>query len=326
MVWRGVLARPIAGVQGVIMRPLPSLALYLGLSSAVVSALPQQPVEPPILSIRTDLVTLPVTVVDRHGGLVTGLRPEQFTVYDNGERQAIQFFTSEDLPATIGLVLDSSGSMRGRRDEVTAAGAAFAAISHPLDEFFTINFNEAVWPGLPPGALFTEDRRQLGAALSAAPARGMTALYDAVDRALEYLQRGSRDRRALIVISDGGDNASSQTLDAVLQHARRTNAVIYSVTLFDPDNREARPQVLKTLAREAGGRAFAPGRAEDVTKSFAQIALEIRSGYTIGFVPADTSGAGFRSLRVVVDTGDDRQLIVRTRAGYYAGPSGPAVR
>jgi Ca-activated chloride channel family protein len=308
------------------MRPLPSLTLYLGLSSAVIAAVPQQPVEPPILSVRTDLVTLPVTVVDRHGALVTGLGPEHFTIYDNGERQAIQFFTSEDLPATIGLVLDSSGSMRGRREEVTAAGAAFAAISHPLDEFFTINFNEAVWPGLPPGALFTEDRRQLGAALSAAPARGMTALYDAVDRALDYLRHGSRDRKALIVISDGGDNASAHTLEAVVAHARRANAVIYSVTLFDRDNRDARPQVLKTLARETGGHAFTPTRPDDVTRSFAQIAREIRSGYTLGYVPADTSGAGFRSLRVVVDADDDRQLIVRTRPGYYAGPSEPTVR
>jgi VWFA-related protein len=308
------------------MRPLPSLALYLGLSSAVVSALPQQPVEPPILSVRTDLVTLPVTVVDRQGALVSGLRREHFTVYDNGEQQTIQFFTSEDLPATIGLVIDSSGSMRGRREEVTAATAAFAAISHPLGEFFTVNFNEAVWLGLPPDVPFTDDMTKLRAALSAAPALGMTALYDAVDSALEHLQHGRRDRKALIVVSDGGDNASSHTLNAVLAHARRANAVIYSVTLFDRDNRDARPQVLKTLARETGGHAFTPRRAEDVTKSFAQIAREIRSGYTIGFVPADTSGAGFRSLRVVVDAGDDRQLIVRTRAGYYAGPSGPTVR
>jgi len=303
------------------MRPLASLALCLGLSSVGWTSPPQR-VEPPILSVRTELVTLPVTVVDRQGALVTGLRREHFTVYDNGEPQTIQFFTSDDLPATIGLVIDSSGSMRGRRDEVTAAAAAFAAISHPLGEFFTVNFNEAVWPGLPPGVRFTEDAGQLRAALAAAPAQGMTALYDAVFRALEHLQRGSRDRKALIVVSDGGDNASAQTLEGVLEFARRANAVIYSVTFFDPDNRDARPQVLKTLARDTGGHAFRPRRAEEVTQSFAHIAREIRSGYTIGFVPADTSGDGFRSLRVVVDAGGDRQLSVRTRAGYYAGPAG----
>lgn len=309
------------------MRPLPSVGLCLGLWASAGSPLPpQQRVEPPILSVRTDLVTLPVTVVDRRGALVSGLRREHFTVYDDGEQQPIQFFTNDDLPATIGLVIDSSGSMRSHRDAVTAAAAAFAAISHPLGEFFTVNFNEAVWLGLPSALPFTEDTGQLHAAVSAAPARGMTALYDAVDRALDHLRHGSRDRKALIVVSDGGDNASSRTLEAVLEHARRTNAAIYSVTLFDPDNRDARPQVLKTLAGETGGRAFTSRGGEGMTASFAQIAREIRSGYTIGFAPADTSGDGFRPLRVVADAGDHRQLIVRTRAGYYAGPSRGPIR
>lgn len=302
------------------------LALLVGLWSAVGAASPQQRVEPPILSVRTDLVTLSVTVVDRQGALVAGLGPENFSVYDNGERQTIQFFTSEDLPGTIGLIVDSSGSMRGRRNDVTAAAAAFAAMRHSLDEFFTLTFNEAVWPGLPPHVTFTRDPDQLRAALSTAPAQGMTALYDAIDRGLNYLPRGTWDRKALIVVGDGGDNASAHTLAEVLERARRTNAVIYSVTLFDPDNRDARPQVLKTLARETGGHAFTPKRTEDVMFSFAQIAQEIRSGYTIGFAPAETSEGGFRSIRVVVDAGNRRQLIARTRAGYYAGPSRETVR
>ena len=309
------------------MRPLPCLGLLLGLWSALGSASPQQNVEPPpVISVRTDLVTLPVTVVDRHGAFVTGLRREDFTVYDSGERQAIQLFTSEDVPVTIGLLIDSSGSMRGRREEVTAAAAAFAAMSHPLDEFFTLNFNEAVWAGLPFPVAFTADTEQLRAALSAAPAQGMTALYDAVDRALVHLQRGTRDRKALIVVSDGGDNASSQTLDAVLERARRASAAIYSVTLVDPGDRDARPRVLKTLARDTGARAFTPKRADEVMGAFARIAREIRSAYTIGFVPTAAPGGGFRPVRVVADAGDRRQLLVRTRAGYYADPSPGTVR
>jgi Ca-activated chloride channel family protein len=209
---------------------------------------------------------------------------------------------------------------------VTAAAAAFVAMRSPLDEFFTLNFNEAVWPGLPPSVAFTGDTAQLRAALSAAPAQGMTAVYDAVDRGLSHLQRGTRDRRALILVSDGGDNASAQTLAAVLEHARRRSAAIYSVTLFDPDNRDARPQVLKTLARETGGRALTARRTEDVMRSFARIAQEIRSGYTIGFAPAETSEGGFRAIRVVADAGDRRQLIARTRAGYYARPSSETAR
>jgi Ca-activated chloride channel family protein len=274
----------------------------------------------PVLSIRTDLVTLAVTVVDRRGVFVSGLRPEHFTIYDNGDRQAIQFFTSDDIPATIGLLIDSSGSMRGRREQITAAASAFALMRHPSDEFFTLNFNEAVWPGLPPAVAFTEDPDELLAALSAAPVQGMTALYDALDLGLRHLDRGNRARKALILVSDGGDNASTQTLDAVLDRARRTGAAIYPVTVFDPDNRDARPQVLNTLARDTGGRTFTARTAAEVARSFAGIAEEIRSGYIIGFVP-ETSKAGFRTIRVVVDAGNRRQLTARTRAGYYAGPS-----
>lgn len=303
------------------MKPLTCLGLLLGLWTALGSASPQLPGEPLVVSARTELVTLTVSVVDRRGGFVTGLRPEHFTVYDSGEPQTIQIFTSEDVPATIGLVIDSSGSMRGRRAEVTAAATAFAGLSHPLDEFFTLNFNEDVWLGLPPDVAFTEDMDELGAALSAAPAYGMTALYDAVDRALDHLQLGRRDRKALIVVSDGGDNASAQTLDAVLAHARRAGAVIYSVTLDNPDDRDANPRVLKKLARDTGARSFTPGSAGEVMRAFAQIAREIRSAYTIGFVPTATADVGFRPVRVVVDAGDRRGLTVRTRAGYYAGPS-----
>jgi Ca-activated chloride channel family protein len=266
-------------------------------------------------------VSLTVTVIDLHGALVSGLRQEHFTVYDNGERQTIQFFTNEDVAATIGLIIDSSGSMRGRRDQVTTAAAAFAAMSHPLDEFFTLNFNEWVWPGLPPDVPFTADTDQLRGALSAAPAQGMTALYDAVSRGLAHLRRGTLDRKALVVVSDGGDNASVQTLDGVVQSARQSDAAIYSLTFVDPDNRDGRRQVLKTLTRDTGGHAFVAKDAADVTRSFEQIAREIRSGYTIGFVPTDTSEGGFRSIRVVVDAGNHRQLIARTRAGYYAGSS-----
>lgn len=302
------------------------MGLLLGLWSALALGASQQDVEPrPILTARTDLVTLAVTVVDRRGRPVTALRADHFAVYDNGERQPIEFFTNEDLPATIGLVIDRSSSMRGRRDQVTAAGGALAAVSNPLDEFFTLNFNESVWPGLP-GAAFTQDANQLRAALSAAPARGMTALYDAIGRALDHLQLGTRDRKALIVVSDGGDNASAHSFTDVLGQARRTNAAIYAVVFFDPDDRDAKPQVLRQLAHETGGRAFAPGDAAQVMTAFAHIAREIRTGYAIGFSPPESVHEGFRVVRVVADAGDGRELIVRTRAGYYAGASGRTVR
>jgi Ca-activated chloride channel family protein len=301
------------------MRPLALAGLLLGLWMALLSAAPQRETgRRPTIAVETDLVVLSVTVVDRHGAVVPGLTAEHFRVYDNGQPQAIEFFTNEDIPATIGLVIDSSSSMRGRRKEVTAAATAFAAVSHPLDELFTMNFNEAVWPGLAPPFAFAHNVEQLRAALAQAPAQGMTALYDAVDRSLEHLQLGTRDRKVLIVVSDGGDNASLHTLNDVLMNARRTSTVIYAVMLFDPDDHDAKPGVLKALARETGGTAFAPKDAQDMMTIFTQLALEIRGGYTMGFSPPSASHDGFRTVRVMVDDTDHRQLIARTRRGYDA--------
>jgi Ca-activated chloride channel family protein len=275
---------------------------------------------PPVLSIRTDLVTLSVTVVDSRGALVTGLREEDFTVFDRDEPQLIQFFTNDDVPATVGLVIDSSGSMRGHREQIAAAASAFTAMSHPLDEFFTVNFNDYVWSGLPATVAFTSDRDRLRAALFAAPAEGMSALYDAIDQALDHLEFGTLDRRALIVVSDGGDNASAYSFDAVLEHAHHSRAMIYSVSLVDPDGHDARPRILKKLAADTGAASFMPKSASAVTNAFTHIARELRAGYTIGFMPSDASENGFRPIRVVAEAGDGRKLIARTRAGYHVGP------
>jgi Ca-activated chloride channel homolog len=300
------------------MRAVWYFATFVSVWGVCVFASPQQTDRPPVLSVKTDLVTLAITVVNRDGTFVGGLRPEHFTVYDNGERTPIEFFSSEDLPATIGLVIDSSGSMRDKREQVTTAAMAFAALSHPLDELFTVNFNDTVWQGLPPAVAFTADRDQLQVALADAPAQGMSAVYDAVDRALAHVEHGTRDRKAVIVVSDGGDNASARSLDQVLQRARQSTAIVYAVTLFDPDDHDARPRILKRLARETGGEAFTPRRASEVVRSFEQIARELRSGYTIGIQPPEIADGGFRSIRVVVDAGGGRRLVARTRAGYYA--------
>jgi Ca-activated chloride channel family protein len=304
------------------MKTLARLTVLVVLCGAFASASSQVRVDQtPVLSVTTDLVMLPVSVTDRRGRFVPGLRREDFTVYDNGQPQAIEFFMSEQIPATIGLLIDSSTSMRGRRNDVTAAGASFATIGDPLDEYFTLNFNEAVWPGLPSGIEFTSDGGQLRAALAAAPARGMTALYDAIDRGLDHLQRGTRDRRALVVVSDGGDNSSAHTLDEVVDHARRSNAAIYSVTLVDPNTHESNPGVLSRLAHDTGGLAFRPDRQSDVMDAFARVAREIRSGYSLGFSAPNTREGGFRWLHVTVKSPDERSLVVRTRTGYYARAS-----
>jgi Ca-activated chloride channel homolog len=302
------------------------LAVVLLGIAATLGAVPwQDSPQRPTISVETDLVMLPVTVVDRDGAFVTGLSREHFAVYDDGVLQPIQFFTSDAMPATVGILIDCSSSMRARRAEVTAAATAFGASAHPLDELFTMNFNEMVWPGLPHGVAFSQSVDQLHHALARAPAVGMTALYDAVARSLDHLRLGTRDRRALIIVSDGGDNASTQTLASVLERARREGAAMYAVTLVDPDAHDAKPHVLKRLARETGGDVFTPRRVDDVMKAFARIADEIRTGYMLGFTPS-SEGGGFHQVRVTVNAGDGRPLTVRTRAGYHAGQAHDTAR
>src|SRR4029078_6481165 len=178
------------------MSRLAHVGLLLGLWVALASAAPQKETERrPTITVETDLVMLSVTVLDRHGALVPGLTQEHFKIYDNGQPKTIEFFTSEEIPAAVGVGVGSSSSMRGRRQEVTAAATAFANVSHPLDEFFTMNFNEAVLPRLPPPLVFAKNVEQLRSALAQAPARGMTALYDAIDRSLAHLLLVKRDRK-----------------------------------------------------------------------------------------------------------------------------------
>jgi Ca-activated chloride channel family protein len=149
----------------------------------------------------------------------------------------------------------------------------------------------------------------------------MTALYDALAAALVHVRRGTQDRKALIVVSDGGDNASTHTLPDVVEGARHAGAAIYSVGVVHPDDRDARPRVLQALARDTGGRAFVLRDPAQVDDAFARIAHEIRSAYTLGFSPSAASDGSFHPVRVLVEAGRDRQLTARTRAGYYAGPS-----
>ena len=228
-----------------------------------------------------------MTVVDRDGRLVAGLRPEHFAVYENDAPQPLAFLTQDDTPVTVGLLIDNSGSMRTKRDDVIAAGLAFAESSNPLDELFTVNFNERVWPGLPPGVSFASGFDQLRVALSTVTARGMTALYDAVTMGLDHLDEGTLTRKVLIVVSDGGDNASTARLKTVVDKARASNAEMYTVGLIDPDDSETNRGVLKQLAQLTGGAAFFPDRPGQIKEVFQGIAAEIRASYTLKCVPPE---------------------------------------
>ena len=258
-------------------------------------------------------------MVDRHAGFVSGLPRQAFAVQEDGRPQPIEFFETEDTPVTVGLVIDSSGSMQRRRDGVIAAGMAFAESSRPDDEMFTVSFNEKVWRGLPEGQAFTSDHQELHQALNRTGARGQTALFDAIDTGLIQLGGGTKSRKVLIVISDGGDNASHARFAQILDAALRQDVVIYTVGIYDPEDRDAKPRLLKELAATTGGEAFFPKTIDEVRPALERIARDIRSSYTIGYAPpAGHVTGGAHKVRVDLHPSDGRKLGVRARSTYMS--------
>ncbi len=274
--------------------------------------------QPPMFeSASSDLVVVPVTVTDRDGRFITDLRQGAFAVFDNGRRQDVALFSGEDTPVTVGLVIDDSQSMQRKMPSVVAAALAFARSSNPEDELFAIAFNDTVSDAIPGRPLAASDLDALQRTLTSLVPEGRTALYDAVLAAIDRVRDGTAPRKAIIVISDGGDNASVARLKDVELRARQDDATIYTVGLFDRDDFDQNPGVLKALARETGGERFIPEGPAALMQVCRQIARAIRSGYTVAFVPPDRDGA-YHQLRVIVDAGDGRRLNVRTRPGYVA--------
>ncbi len=283
------------------------------------NGLPQTP-ESFRISVDVNLVVLHPTVRDGKGQFVSDLRAQDFYVYEDGVRQNIRLFQHEDVPVTVGLLVDHSSSMLGKLDDVSAAARTFVRSSSPEDQMFVVNFNEKVTLGLPDTVPFTDNSVELERAIAGTLAGGMTALYDAVAVAEERLQAGSRDKKVLIVISDGGDNASTHRWTEVLKTAERSSALIYTIGIFGPDDPDRNPDVLRRLAGATGGDAFRPGKLDDVVAICEGIARDIRHQYTLGYLSSNAAKPGaHRSIRVVAQSPGKGKLVVRTRSGYIAG-------
>ena len=280
--------------------------------------------QPAHISVDVDLVLLQATVTGRHGRLVSGLTEKNFHAYEDGVPQQICLFRHEDVPVGVGLVVDHSGSMRKKLAEVSAAARTFVHSSNRDDQMFVVNFNENVSLGLPSSIRFSHDATELESAILRAPAGGKTALYDAIVEALEQLRTSILDKKVLIVISDGGDNASTHTLNQVLNLAEQSDAIIYTTGIYDEDDPDRNPHVLRRLARATGGEAFFPEKVTDVVDICTGIARDIRNQYTIGYVPTNpTRNGGHRAIRVVAQAPAQGRLLVRTRTGYIAQPAKP---
>ena len=271
------------------------------------------------ISVDVALVVLHATVSDRQGGFVSDLGERDFEVYEDGRLQRIRLFRNEDVPVTVGLVIDHSTTMGPKLAEVAAAARTFVLSSNREDEMFVVNFNEIVELGLPSTIRFSNSTAELENAISAAPTEGQTALYDAVAKGLEELRAGSRDKKVLIVVSDGGDNVSTHKLAQVMTLAEQSSAVIYTLGIFDKDDPDRNPGVLKRLARATGGEAFFPDELSEAVAICEGIARDIRHQYTIGYVPTNlTRDGAYRAIRVVARAKGHERLSVRTRTGYRA--------
>ena len=275
--------------------------------------------EPPRFSGAAHLVVLHVSVTDKGGRAVGGLSSQAFSVLENRQPQTITFFGRDELPVTAGLILDNSISMFGVRDLIVGAAAAFAEACDPRDEIFSLAFNEHIRAALPAATPFTSDPGVLRHSIAGViTARGRTALFDAIRAGLDYSARGRHARKVLVIVSDGGDNASAATFADALASTQASNAVIYGVLLNDPAVRGARPEVMKQLALGTGGRLFKPKSVRELGEILQTIAIEIRQTYTLGYVPAPPLDGAFRRLQVIVKAPDGRPLVVRTRDGYRA--------
>ena len=308
------------------MRPL-ILSAVIFLSTALVS-FPGSPVRqardggPYTIAVHVDLVVFNVTVTDSRGRHVPGLTAGEFGVYEEDRLQNVIFFNAEDGPATVGLIIDNSGSMRAKRTDVVNAALVFAGASRPDDELFVVNFNEEVYLGLPPPIQFTNELSEIRSALLRTAPDGMTALYDGLAAGIAHLRKGTRDRKALVLMSDGADNASRLRLDDVVELAQRTQATIYAIGIYAEGDPDRNPRMLRRIAELSGGRAYFPAALSDLNRIWSEIAGEIRNQYTIGYRSSNATRDGKHRKVKITASRNGRSLRVSTRDRYFAPASG----
>jgi VWFA-related protein len=270
-----------------------------------------------VFSTETRLVQLPVTITDKNGRLVTNLPQSAFQVYENNVLQTIKLFKREDVPVSLGLIIDNSGSMREKRTAVESAALALVRDSNKEDEVFVVNFNDEAYLD----ADFTNDISVMEQGLTKIDSRGGTAMRDAIRMSIDHLKdKGKRDKKVILVVTDGNDNASNMGLEALVRLAQQDDVLVYAIGLLtEEEKREASKakRALGILVESTGGQVFYPKELSEVEKIAHQVAYDIRNQYTIGYSPSNTALDGsFRQVKVVVKAAGNPTA--RTRSGYYA--------
>jgi Ca-activated chloride channel family protein len=262
-------------------------------------------------------VVLHATVVDDRNRLITSLTKPDFTVFENGQPQQIRQFKMEDYPVAMGIVVDNSGSMREKREEVNKAALNLVRSSNSDDQIFVVNFSDEYFLDQD----FTSDIKKLQSALEHVESRGGTALYDAVVASADQLAKSPLQRKVLFVVTDGEDDASQENLEEAVHRLQQENGpVVYAIGLLGDDKTRRAKRALELLADRTGGIAFFPPTLGDVDQISSTIAHDIRNQYTISYQPATPkSVGGFRTIHVDAHARPYKKLTVRTRSGYYPG-------
>jgi VWFA-related protein len=293
------------------------LALLGAAAASAQSALKDD--EVPIFKAGTQLVDLHVSVLDKGGKLITDIPEAAFKVYENGIEQPIKVFRREDVPVSLGIIIDNSGSMRDKRAKVAAASLLLVKDSNPQDEEFIVDFNDDAYLDQP----LTSEIKKLEAALDRLDAKGGTAMRDAIGMSIDYVKdKGKKDKKVLLVITDGNDNTSNESLEQLVRKAQRSEVLVYCIGLLSEEEpREARnaKRALRALAEASGGMDYYPKDLAEVERITPQVAHEIRNQYLLAYSPTNTAFDGsYRKIEVKVKGYGNPT--VRARSGYYATP------
>jgi Ca-activated chloride channel family protein len=272
------------------------------------------------IRLNVDLVLVPVTITDSGNRLVTGLEQEDFQVFENGSKQKISTFANEDAPVSIGIIFDLSGSMSSKLTRARDSILEFIKTANPQDEFFVIGFNDR------PEMIedFTSSVEDIQARLATVRAGHRTALLDAIYYGVIKMKEAKHDRKALLVVSDGGDNHSRYTEGELKSQVRESDVEIYSMGIFDPyastTEERAGPMLLNQICEETGGRLFKVDDIAEMGDIAEKISTELRNQYVIGYRPGDLTRDGkWRKVKVKVNPPQGLpQLTVHARTGYYA--------
>jgi len=273
----------------------------------------------PVFTVDTNLVVLHVTVADKDDQIVTDLTEEDFRIYEDGAPQQIKLFRREDVPVSVGILVDNSGSMRDKRLKVNAAAVDFVKESNPEDEMFIVNFNDEAFLD----ADFTNDIDRMQDALQRIDSRGGTAFYDAVQMSLDHVKKkAKRDKRVLLVVSDGEDNASRAELENLVRELQEqeSQTIVYAIGLLSEEEKRSAKRAqraIRYVSRATGGPAYFPKTVDEVSALTRRIAFDIRNQYTLTYSAPSDKPAGFREVKVELQ-GKAKKYQVRHRPGYFA--------